>query len=254
MTRSASEAFKRLAPDKKILLFSRASYTGMHRYGGVWTGDNMARWSHLLLNIQMMPALSMNGFLFAGADIGGFGGNTTEDLMMRWVEFGIFTPLFRNHSAIGTRDQELYRFNRKDDFKNLVELRYALIPYITSVFMNAAEKNDMYMKPLWFDYRGDDRCREVEDQLLVGDSIMIAPVHEQNATGRYVYLPEEMKLVRFRSYDDYDTEVLSKGDHYIKAELNEVLVFIRPGRELPLATPARHVEDLDMNNLKVIKF
>ncbi len=254
MTRSASEAFKRLAPDKKILLFSRASYTGMHRYGGVWTGDNMARWSHLLLNIQMMPALSMNGFLFAGADIGGFGGNTTEDLMMRWVEFGIFTPLFRNHSAIGTRDQELYRFNRKGDFKNLVELRYALIPYITSVFMNAAEKNDMYMKPLWFDYRGDDRCREVEDQLLVGDSIMIAPVHEQNATGRYVYLPEEMKLVRFRSYEDYDTEVLPKGDHYVKAGLNEVLVFIRPGRELPLATPARHVEDLDMNNLKVIKF
>ena len=254
MTRSASEAFKRLAPDKKILLFSRASYTGMHRYGGIWTGDNMARWSHLLLNIQMMPALSMNGFLFAGADVGGFGGNTTEDLMMRWVEFGIFTPLFRNHSAIGTRDQELYRFNRKSDFKNLVELRYALIPYISNAFMNAAENNDMYMKPLWFDYRGDDRCREVEDQLLVGESIMIAPVHEQNATGRYVYLPENMRLVRFRNYSDYDTEVLESGDHYINADLNEVLVFIRPGKELPLAKPARHVEDLDMNDLTVIKF
>ncbi|MBP5555807.1 MAG: alpha-glucosidase [Lachnospiraceae bacterium] len=254
MTRSASEAFKRLAPDKKILLFSRASYTGMHRYGGIWTGDNMARWSHLLLNIQMMPALSMNGFLFAGADIGGFGGNTTEDLMMRWVEFGIFTPLFRNHSAIGTRDQELYRFNRKDDFKNLVELRYALIPYISSSFMEAADKNDMYMKPLWFDYRSDDRCREVEDQLLVGDSIMIAPVHEQNATGRYVYLPENMRMIRFRSYSDYDTEILEKGDHFIKAELNEVLVFIRPEKELPLAKPARHVEELDMNNLTVIKY
>ncbi len=254
MTRSASEAFKRLAPDKKILLFSRASYTGMHRYGGIWTGDNMARWSHLLLNIQMMPALSMNGFLFAGADIGGFGGNTTEDLMMRWVEFGIFTPLFRNHSAIGTRDQELYRFNRKADFKNLVELRYALVPYISNAFMNAAENNDMYMKPLWFDYRGDDRCREVEDQLLVGDSIMIAPVHEQNATGRYVYLPENMRMIRFRSYSDYDTEILEKGDHYIQADLNEVLVFIRSGKELPLAKPARHVEDLDMSDLTVIKY
>lgn len=254
MTRSASEAFERITPDKKILMFSRASYTGMHRYGGVWTGDNTSRWSHLLMNIQMMPALSMNGFVFSGADIGGFGGHTTEDLMMRWIAFGIFTPLFRNHSALGTRDQELYRFERTGDFKNLIELRYALIPYIYSEFMKAVDENGMYMKPLSFEYREDDRCREIEDQLLVGDSIMIAPVYEQNRTGRNVYLPEDMKLVRFRSYDDYDTEVLEKGDRYIKAELNEVLVFIRPGKELPLAKPARQAEKVDMKDLKVIKF
>ena len=254
MTRSAAEAFERIDPGKKILMFSRASYTGMHRYGGVWTGDNTSRWSHLLMNIQMMPALSMNGFVFSGADIGGFGGNTTEDLMMRWIAFGIFTPLFRNHSALGTREQELYRFGRKEDFKNLVELRYALIPYIYSSFMKAVDENGMYMKPLSFEYRSDARCREVEDQLLVGDSIMIAPVYEQNKTGRYVYLPEDMKLVRFRSYNDYDTEVLGKGDHYIKADLNEVLVFIRPGKELPIATPARQVDKVDMKDLKVIRF
>ena len=254
MTRSASEAFERMDPDKKILMFSRASYTGMHRYGGVWTGDNTSRWSHLLMNIQMMPALNMNGFLFSGADIGGFGGNTTEDLMMRWIAFGIFTPLFRNHSALGTRNQELYRFERKEDFKNLIELRYALIPYIYSEFMKAVNDNGMYMKPLYFEYRNDERCREVEDQLLVGDSIMVAPVYEQNKTGRYVYLPEDMKLVRFRSYNDYDTEVLEKGDHYIKAGLNEVPVFIRPGKELPLGKPARQVDKIDMNELAVISF
>ncbi len=254
MTRSASEAFDKICPDKKILMFSRASYTGMHRYGGVWTGDNTSRWSHLLMNIQMMPALSMNGFVFSGADIGGFGGNTTEDLVMRWIAFGIFTPLFRNHSALGTREQELYQFERTDDFKNLIELRYALVPYIYSEFMKAVDNNGMYMKPLYFEYRNDDRCREVEDQLLVGDSIMIAPVYEQNRTGRNVYLPEEMKLVRFRSYDDYDTEVLEKGDHYVKAALNEVLVFVRPGKELPLAKPARQVEKIDTKDLKIIKF
>ncbi len=254
MTRSAAEAFERIDPNKKILMFSRASYTGMHRYGGVWTGDNTSRWSHLLMNIQMMPALGMNGFVFSGADIGGFGGNTTEDLMMRWISFGIFTPLFRNHSALGTREQELYGFERKKDFKNLVELRYALIPYIYSSFMKAVDENGMYMKPLSFEYRSDARCREVEDQLLVGDSIMIAPVYEQNKTGRYVYLPEDMKLVRFRSYNDYDTEVLEKGDHYIKADLNEVLVFIRPGKELQIAKPARQVDKVDMKDLKVIRF
>ena len=63
-----------------------------------------------------------------------------------------------------------------------------------------------------------------------------------------------MKLVRFRAYNDYDTEVLKKGDHYIKAELNEVPVFLRPGKELPLAVPARHVESMDMKDLSIISF
>ena len=254
MTKSASESFEKICPDKKILMFSRASYTGMHRYGGVWTGDNCSRWSHLLMNIQMVPGLNMNGFLYSGADIGGFGGNTTEDLMMRWVEFGIFTPLFRNHSALGTREQELYRFDRKEDFRHLIELRYALIPYIYEEFIKAAEHNGMYMMPLSFAYREDERCREIEDQLLAGAALMIAPVYEQNKTGRYVYLPEAMRLVRFRTYNDYDTEVLQKGDHYIKAALNEVLVFIRPGKELPLATPARQVDRINRKELQRISF
>lgn len=252
MTRSAGEAFERNNPDKRILMFSRSSFTGMHRYGGVWTGDNMSWWSHLLLNIHQMPSLSMTGFLYSGADTGGFGSHTTEDLIMRWVEFSIFTPLFRNHAALGTREQELYQFKNIDDFKNLVELRYSLVPYIYSEFMKAALKDGMYSRPLSFVYRNDERCREVEDQILIGDSIMVAPVYEQNKTGRNVYLPEKMKLVRFRSYNDYDEEILEAGDHYIKAELNEVLVFVRPGKVLPLAKPARHVEDIDRKNLSYI--
>lgn len=254
MTRSAGEAFERNNPDKRILMFSRSSYTGMHRYGGVWTGDNTSWWSHLLLNIKQMPSLSMTGFLYSGADVGGFGGNTTEDLVMRWTEFGIFTPLFRNHCALGGREQELYQFGKPEDFKNIVELRYSLVPYIYSEFMKAVLNNGMYMAPLSFEYRDDERCREIEDQLLVGESIMVAPVYEQNKTGRYVYLPEKMKLIRFRSYNDFDEEILEAGDHYVKAELNEVLVFVRPGKVLPLAKPAKRVDDLSWDDLSYITF
>ena len=71
-------------------MFSRSSYIGMHRYGGVWQGDNKSWWSHLLLNVKMMPSLNMCGFLYTGADIGGFGADTTEELLMRWLEFGSF--------------------------------------------------------------------------------------------------------------------------------------------------------------------
>ena len=253
MTRAAGEAFERLSPDKRVLMFSRSSYIGMHRYGGIWCGDNKSWWSHLLMNIQQMPALSMCGFLYSGADIGGFGADTTEDLMLRWTAFGIFTPLFRNHSAMGTRRQELYRFENTDIFKKLVDLRYALLPYLYSEFMKAAINDEMLFKPLCFEY-DDDRSCEVEDQLLLGESIMLAPVYKQNTTGRYVYLPEDMKLVRFRAYDDYDEEVLSKGDHYVKAGLGEVLVFIRKGHVLPLAKPANRTGNVSTEDLKYICF
>lgn len=250
MTRAAGEAFERLSPDKRILMFSRSSYIGMHRYGGVWCGDNKSWWSHLLLNIQQMPALNMCGFLYSGADVGGFGADVTEDLLMRWIEFGIFTPLFRNHSAEGTRRQEFYQFSETEGFKNIVRLRYSLIPYLYSEFMKAVNNDGMLFTPLCFEYPDDEMAYEVEDQLFVGESIMIAPVYKQNTSGRYVYLPEEMKLCRFRSYDDYDVEIIGKGHHYIKADLNEILVFIRKGHALPLAVPAERTVKIDYTDLK----
>ena len=251
MTRAAGEALTKLR-EERTLLFSRSSYIGMHRYGGIWTGDNKSWWSHLELNIKQMPSLNMVGFLYTGADMGGFSCDVTEDLLMRWVEFSMFTPLMRNHSCLGTRDQELYRFTRTNDFKNLIELRYSLIPYLYSECMKAILNNDLMFKPLSFKYSNDLNVREIEDQLLVGESIMVAPIYKQNTTGRYVYLPEDMRMIRFRSYNDYDSEYLSKGHHYVNAELNEMLVFILPNKLLPLTAPKSSVEDLDMASLSYL--
>ena len=254
MTRAAGEAFERLSPDKRILMFSRSSYIGMHRYGGVWTGDNSSWWSHILLNLHQLPGLNMAGFLYSGADTGGFGSDATEDLLMRWLELSIFTPLLRNHSAMGTRRQEFYRFKDKNSFRNLLRLRYALIPYLYSEFMKAALNDGMLFEPLSFEYPSDDRAAEVEDQLLVGESIMIAPVYTQNAGGRYVYLPEDMKLLRMRSPKDVDAEEMVAGDHYVPCALNEVLVFIRPGHVLPLGEGVENVEKIDDAKITRIPF
>ena len=122
-------------------------------------------------------------FLIYGGGLGGFGADTTEDLLMRWLEFGIFTPLMRNHSALGTRRQEVYRFENQDAFRHIIELRYGLLPYIYSEYMKAALSDGMYARPLAFAYPEDERAKRVEDQLLIGESIMIAPVYEQNAVG-----------------------------------------------------------------------
>ena len=254
MTRAAGEAFERIDPDKRFLMFSRSSYVGMHRYGGIWTGDNKSWWSHILLNLKMMPSLNMCGFLYTGADLGGFGADTTRDLLLRHLALGVFTPLMRDHAASGTREQECYQFEQIEDFRHVIGVRYRLIPYLYSEYMKAALNDDMYFKPLAFEYPKDKRAVRVEDQLMIGNEIMIAPVYEQNARGRYVYLPETMKFVKFLPDGTIMEEILEKGDHYVEVALNEVPLFIRSGKCIPLAEAVESVAELDTENLKMIGF
>lgn len=255
MTRAASEAFEKISPEKRILMFSRSSCIGSHRYGGIWMGDNMSRWQHILLNLKMLSSLNMCGFLYTGADLGGFGENTTEDLLLRWYALGIFMPLLRNHSALGTREQEPFRFkNSIEKFRNILNLRYRLLPYIYSEFMKAALQGTMYASPLGFIWSKDEDARRTEDQIMIGESIMIAPVYEQNATGRHIYLPEEMKLVKFKDSESYEEKIIPAGHNFIHVALDEVAVFIRKGHILPLADNAESVEKIDFENLTTISF
>ena len=255
MTRAAGEAFTDLRPGQRTLLYSRSSFIGSHRYSGIWLGDNNSSWAQLLANIQMMPSVQMCGFLYSGADLCGFSSDTTPDLALRWLEFGLLTPLMRNHSAVGTRMQEYYRFPEVlPAVRNMIRLRYALLPYLYSEFMKAALENTSYFRPLAFDYPDDPDAREVEDQLLLGEGLMAAPVYVQNAHGRHVYLPEPMKLLRLRAVDDYDEEILPAGHHYIRCALDEVLLFLRPGHIVPVAQPANNTSELDDASLTLWSF
>lgn len=254
MTRSASEAFQRYLPEKRILLFSRASYIGMHRYGGIWQGDNLSWWSHLKMNVQMMPSLNMCGYLYTGADTGGFGADVTEDLLLRWMEFAVFTPLFRNHSARGTRQQEAYRFSHEDRFVNVIEARYQLLPYLYSEYMKAALSGTMMFSPLSFVYGKDALARQVEDQLLVGENIMVAPVYTQNVTGRVVYFPERMKELVFEEGKLTEGKIFEKGFSYVEMPIGTVHVFLREGYLLPVSKGGKCVEEVDFSNPELYSF
>ena len=254
MTRAAGEAFDRIDPGRRFLMFSRSSYIGMHRYGGVWTGDNKSWWSHILLNLKMMPSLNMCGFLYAGADLGGFGADTTRELLLRFLALGVFTPLMRNHAAMGTREQECYQFENIEDFRHVIGVRYRLLPYLYSEYMKAALNDDLYFKPLAFVYPEDKMAVRIEDQLMLGNEIMIAPVYEQNGKGRYVYLPEEMKFVKFLPDGSISEELLGQGIHYVDIALNEVPLFIRKGKCIPVAETAECVEEIDTEHLRMIGY
>lgn len=254
MTRAAGEALQKIAPDKKMLLFSRSSYIGMHRYGGIWTGDNQSWWSHILLNLKMMPSLNMCGFVYTGSDLGGFGSNATRDLVLRWLALGVFTPLMRNHAALGTREQECYQFEDIEDFRHIISVRYRLIPYLYSEYLKAVKEDDLYFRPLGFDYPEDRRAVETEDQLMLGHELMITPVYTQNVSGRYVYLPEEMKFIKFMPEGRIQEEIMDKGTHYIDVALNEVPLFIRKGKCIPVVDAAQSVAEIDMNTVRYLGY
>lgn len=252
MTKAAGEYFAKEFGEEKILMFSRASYIGAHRSSGIWFGDNHSWWSHILLNLKMLPSANMCGFLYCGADLGGFNENATRDLVLRFLALGVFTPLMRNHAALGTRDQECYNFENSEDFRDIIEVRYRLIPYLYSTFRKASEENDMIFKPLSFDYPDDKIARECETQLMLGDECMICPVYEQNVGGRYVYMPEDMTFVKL-SGTKVVTEKMTKGTHYIEVALNEVPLFIKNGKKIPLCKPAMRTSQLDTENLEYIE-
>lgn len=239
MMRGVSESLP-----KDSLLFSRASYIGSHRYGGIWTGDNTSWWSHILLNLRMLPSLNMCGFIYTGADCGGFNGNASRELVIRWMQLSVFTPLFRNHSAIGTRDQEAFAFSDSDEFKRVIQVRYRLIPYLYDLAKKCCDNNELMFKPLGFEYK-DKLSKECDDQLLLGEEIMIAPIYQQNKSGRTVYLPEEMTFYKLSGNKVTHKEKLSQGIHYVDVALDEVPLFVRKGKTVPLCAPAKNVDSLD---------
>ena len=250
MTRASGEGLDRLL-DQRYLLFSRASYIGAHRYGGIWTGDNASTWEMLRQNVYHMPSLNMCGFLFSGADTGGFGGNCTRELLLRWLAVSVFTPLMRNHTAIFTRNQECYRYRDPQDFQTIIRLRYRLLPYLYSEFMKAALRQDMFIKPLAFDYPDDGKARHIEDQLLVGESIMIAPILEQGAKGRIVYLPEPMTEVRYSS-EGFTCINVGAGERTVMAPLNQVVFYIRKGKLVPVGKDVANTSELDLLDVELL--
>lgn len=228
MSLAAADGLESHTPGRRHFLLSRASYAGMHRFSAVWTGDNASWWEHMIVHMRMVTALNMAGFFYSGADVGGFGCDASADLLIRWTQLGALTPLFRNHSAIGTRRQEPWAFGEETGtiIRNIIRLRYSLIPYLYSEFMRSVGELSPFISPLFLEYT-DFISAETDDQFLVGRSLMAAPVHAQNAAGRHVHLPEHRWLFwAAANAGEREMKVMEPGAHYVRAALNEIPLFI----------------------------
>lgn len=215
---------------KRPFIISRAVYAGSQKYTTVWTGDNHSLWVHLQWLIPQLCNLGLSGFSFAGTDIGGFASDTTPELLIRWLEAGIFSPLLRNHNHIASRAQEPWQFGQRTlaIYRSYLELRYHLLDYLYTLFARGEQDGLPIMRPLVLHYQDDPRTWTMNDEYLVGEQLLVAPVVMPSTTKRLVYLPAGTWLDFWtgRSY-------AGQQDHIIDAPLDHLPLFVKANSILP---------------------
>ncbi|MCX7772777.1 MAG: DUF5110 domain-containing protein [Clostridia bacterium] len=248
MAMATLEGFKALKPKERPFIVTRAAYAGIQRHSAVWTGDNHSWWEHLASSIPMHMNIGLSGVPFVGGDVGGFQGECEPELFARWVQLGAFTPFFRAHSVIHTRDHEPWAFGEEVEkaSREAIRLRYSLLPYLYSEMKKASDTGLPVMRPLVLEFENDAKTHHINDQFMFGQSILVAPVTRRHDRQRLVYLPEG-------GWYDYYTKSYYKGGQTIIADapLDKIPIFIREGAVIPFAEPQNSTQFMDFGKLRL---
>ena len=233
---------------RRPFVITRACYAGVQKHSTVWTGDNQSIWPHLEMAIPQLCNMGMSGLVFSGTDIGGFGTNTHKELLIRWLEASIFTPLFRNHCEVGSIHQEPWCFDKEtiDIYRKFVNLRYEFIPYIYDLFFEQLINGLPILRPLVMEYQNDKNTFELNDEFMVGENILVAPIVKQGATKRMIYLPKG-------EWIDYFTNKIYQGNQYIvvNAPLDSLPLFIKNNSIIVKYPLKQYIEESDTLVLNV---
>lgn len=193
MAKATREGMKAARPHQRPFLLSRSGSTGSQKYAAHWTGDNFSNYHHLRRSIGKSLNLALSGIPFNGPDVGGFGGDCEEPLLVDWIKAAFLFPFLRNHTMRGSRRQEPWAYSPEalEIIRHYVRLRYQLMPYIYNLFMDQEETGEAILRPLFYDF-SDARelpLGRIDDQFLVGPSILQAPFVHENREDRELVLP-----------------------------------------------------------------
>lgn len=223
---------------KRSFTLTRSSFPSSGVHTAKWSGDNMASWDDLKSSIITIIDFSMFGVPMVGADICGFIDNTNEELCARWIEVGAFYPFSRDHSALGTIDQELYVWNSvAEASRTALGMRYQLLPYFYSTMYDAHAEGAMFSRALWMNFPSDEIALSIDRQFMIGDYLLISPVLDQGATSVGAYFPEGA----WYSFADRNLTVLSPSGgttRNLATPLTATNVHVLGGGILPLQRSA----------------
>ncbi len=263
MVRATYEGLKKLNPEKRPFVITRATYSGGQRFSSAWTGDNVASWEHLrIANIQCQR-MSISGMSFIGTDIGGFVDYPDGELFVRWLQLGAFHPLYRVHSmgnnddgsaeadkdevaardAKDRMDQEPWAFGKKYTplAKEAIEFRYQILPYLYTAFRDYTVNGDPILKPVSFE---DPFAKSDEQDFIFGKNILVSPVTKAKSRKKTIQLPEG-------KWYNWNTDELCAGRSKtsVKTTLNEIPMFIKAGSVIPFYPVRQSTSDENIEQL-----
>jgi alpha-glucosidase len=232
MARSTYEGAKALLKGKRPFNLTRSGFCGVQRYGAVWTGDNVAYDEHMMLGVRIVNSMGLTGIPFAGYDVGGFVGDASTKLFARWISIGAFSPFYRGHSMINSRDAEPWAFGEEVEqiARNYIKFRYQLLPYLYSLFFEASQTGMPIQRSLAIDYTHDPKIYDgrYDNQYLFGPYMLVCPV-ESNKDFVKVYLPHG------EWYSLYDgTRYPGNTEFILECPVSRLPVFVKSGAIVPL--------------------
>jgi alpha-glucosidase len=251
MACAAREGLLKLRPGERPFVITRAGYAGLQRHALQWTGDNSSWWEHLWMGMPQLQNLGLSGVAWTGVDVGGFWGDTNGELLARFTEFGVFQPFCRNHTAIGTRRQEPWAFGEPYESvcRKMIKLRQRLIPYLYALFAECHESGAPILRPLLFGYPEDETTYTADDEFLLGDALLVAPVTRPGIEHRHVYLPRG-------TWFHYWTGERFDGPAHIlaRAPLGEPPLYVRANTAVSLGPEMAHTGERALDPLTLLLY
>ncbi len=187
---------------KRPFLLSRSFYAGSQRFGAIWTGDNAAKWDHLEAASPMLLSLGIVGYGFAGADVGGFFGNPSNDLLIRWYQAGAMQPFFRAHAHIESKRREPYLFGEQvtESIKKSLRLRYSLLSLWYTAFEESHRTGVSPMRPMITEFPEDSSMLTIDDQWMIASTLLFKPITKSFTSEASIKLPSTAVRVERSSF------------------------------------------------------
>jgi len=246
--RATYEGMLKLEPNLRPFVLTRAAYAGTQRYAATWTGDNTASWNHLRLSIPQLANLGVSGYAFVGADIGGFNGSPTPELLTRWMELGAFNPIYRNHANKGTRFREPWVDGPEHESirKRYIETRYRLLPYIYTGMEESSRTGVPLLRPMFLEFPDDDSLSTNGEEFMFGSNLLVAPKVWPFTDPYTVTLPKG-------DWYDYWTGNRVDGGKALTVDppLDTLPVYVRAGSILPQQPLIQHVGETPSGPLEL---
>jgi alpha-D-xyloside xylohydrolase len=240
--KAAAEVTKKI--NNESIIWARSAWTGSQRYPIHWGGDAESTNTGMAAELRGGLSLGLSGFTFWSHDIGGFTGDETPDLYLRWMAFGMLTSHSRCH---GMKPKEPWTYDRQfmDRFRQIDEMRYKLIPYIYAQSKQSADSGLPMLRALFVEYPQDPGSWKIDDEYLFGSSMLVAPLLSEYATGRDVYLPPG-------SWIDYQTGTSYQGGwHRIEAGRIPIILLVKDGTIIPHIALTQSTMQMDWSKLEL---